>query len=122
MTPIALAWMIAFLPAGTAAEWMWRFDSPAEVTSSSNLSLARVGGGVFCGMTRWDPHFSLNLRGELLDAARTMGAATGVFPAPEGAACLAAQVRLLEDGWIRPDESVLLFNTGTGLKYAHLWA
>ncbi len=59
---------------------------------------------------------------EMLEAARTMGAATGVFPAPEGAACLAAQVRLLEDGWIRRDESVLLFNTGTGLKYAHLWA
>ncbi len=59
---------------------------------------------------------------EMLDAARTMGSTTGIFPAPEGAASLAAQVRLLKDGWIRPDESVLLFNTGTGLKYAHLWA
>ncbi len=59
---------------------------------------------------------------EMLEAARTMGATTGVFPAPEGAACLAAQVRLLKDGWIRPDESVVLFNTGSGLKYAHLWA
>jgi threonine synthase len=53
--------------------------------------------------------------------AVTMGAATGIFPAPEGAACLAAQVRLLEAGWIKPDETVALFNTGTGLKYAHLW-
>jgi threonine synthase len=51
-----------------------------------------------------------------------MGATTGVFGAPEGGACLAAQVRLLEQGWIRPDETVVLFNTGTGLKYAHLWA
>jgi len=50
-----------------------------------------------------------------------IGTATGIFPAPEGAACLAAQVRLLEDGWIKPEESVVLFNTGTGLKYAHLW-
>jgi threonine synthase len=51
-----------------------------------------------------------------------MGKATGIFPAPEGAACLAAQIHLLEAGWIKPDETVVLFNTGTGLKYAHLWA
>ena len=59
---------------------------------------------------------------EMLDLAHIMGKHTGIFPAPEGAACLAAQVRLLADGWIRSDESVVLFNTGSGLKYAHLWA
>jgi threonine synthase len=59
---------------------------------------------------------------EMLEYARVMGAMAGIFPAPEGAACLAAQVRLLEAGWIAPDETVVLFNTGTGLKYAHLWA
>lgn len=57
----------------------------------------------------------------MLEYAKTMGAATGIFPAPEGAACLAAQVELLKRGWIKPDETVVLFNTGTGLKYAHLW-
>ncbi|MCX6047351.1 MAG: threonine synthase, partial [Chloroflexi bacterium] len=59
---------------------------------------------------------------EMLHYARVMGQSTGIFPAPEGAACLAAQVRLLEQGWIKPEESVVLFNTGSGLKYAHLWA
>lgn len=59
---------------------------------------------------------------EMLDCARVMGRQTGVFPAPEGAACLAAQMKLLESGWIRPHETVVLFNTGSGLKYAHLWA
>jgi len=58
---------------------------------------------------------------EMLEYAKIMGAATGIFPAPEGAACLAAQVRLLEQHWIDADETVVLFNTGTGLKYAHLW-
>lgn len=58
---------------------------------------------------------------EMLEEARTMGALTGIFPAPEGAACLAAQKRLLADGWIKPHETVTLFNTGTGLKYSHLW-
>ena len=59
---------------------------------------------------------------EMLDYPREMGRLTGIFPAPEGAACLAAQVKLLASGWIQPDESVVLFNTGSGLKYAHLWA
>ncbi|MEM7131323.1 MAG: threonine synthase [Chloroflexota bacterium] len=58
---------------------------------------------------------------EMIDYTRVMGRHTGIFPAPEGAACLAAQVRLLNDGWIKPDESVVLFNTGTGLKYAHAY-
>jgi len=60
--------------------------------------------------------------GEILRCAALMGSLTGIFPCPEGAACLAAQIRLLESGWIRPEESVVLFNTGTALKYAHLWA
>jgi threonine synthase len=59
---------------------------------------------------------------EMLHYARVMGSKTGIFPAPEGAACLAAQVHLLEQGWIAPHEQVVLFNTGSGLKYAHLWA
>ena len=58
---------------------------------------------------------------EMLAYTNMIGAATGIFAAPEGGACLAAQVKLLEAGWIKPDERVVLFNTGTGLKYAHLW-
>jgi threonine synthase len=59
---------------------------------------------------------------EMLHYARVMGSKSGIFPAPEGAACLAAQVHLIESGWIKADEKVVLFNTGSGLKYAHLWA
>ncbi|MBK9712783.1 MAG: threonine synthase [Kouleothrix sp.] len=58
----------------------------------------------------------------MIEHANLIGATTGIFPAPEGGACLAAQVRLLAEGWIGPDETVVLFNTGSGIKYAHLWA
>jgi threonine synthase len=58
---------------------------------------------------------------ELLEQARRLGAATGIFAAPEGGACLAALVRLLERGLVGSDETVVLFNTGSGLKYAHLF-
>jgi threonine synthase len=41
----------------------------------------------------------------------------GVFACPEGGATLAAARKLVESRWIRPDDVVVLFNTGTGLKY-----
>ena len=42
-----------------------------------------------------------------------------IFAAPEGAATLAALEELLQQGWILPDERIVLFNTGSGLKYLH---
>src|SRR5215212_5776486 len=54
---------------------------------------------------------------ELLAAVREMGAAEGIFCAPEGAACLPALKKLLESGEIDKRESVVLFNTGSGVKY-----
>lgn len=58
---------------------------------------------------------------DMIKYTQIMGRNTGIFPAPEGAACLAAQVHLLEKGWIKTDETVVLFNTGTGLKYHHVY-
>jgi threonine synthase len=46
-----------------------------------------------------------------------LGAETGVFAAPEGGATAAAVPVLLQREMIRADHEVLLFNTGSGLKY-----
>jgi len=54
---------------------------------------------------------------DMITCTREVGAAEGVFPAPEGAACYAALKTLLAAGTIRPEESTVLFNTSTGLKY-----
>jgi threonine synthase len=54
---------------------------------------------------------------EILDAQQEMASREGIFPAPEGAATLAALRRLLDQGWVQRDETVVLFNTGSGLKY-----
>jgi threonine synthase len=54
---------------------------------------------------------------ELLAAVGEIGAAEGLFVAPEGAACLPALRRLMADGAVGADESVVLFNTGAGVKY-----
>ncbi len=54
---------------------------------------------------------------ELMDAALLLAAREGIFAAPEGGACVAAAKRLLETGFLKPDERVVIFNTGSGLKY-----
>ena len=54
---------------------------------------------------------------ELLAHSHRMAAHTGIFPAPEGGATLAALIKLKEQGLVAPDERVVLFNTGSGYKY-----
>jgi threonine synthase len=53
----------------------------------------------------------------MADAVLYVGADTGVFAAPEGGAVAAAVPLLLERGRCRPDEEIVLFITGSGLKY-----
>lgn len=54
---------------------------------------------------------------ELVEAAREIGALEGIFAAPEGGALLVAMKKLQENNWIKSDETVVLFNTGSGIKY-----
>jgi len=54
---------------------------------------------------------------ELIHAVRDIGAVEGVFCAPEGAACLPALRKLVESGEVNKHERVVLFNTGSGVKY-----
>jgi threonine synthase len=59
---------------------------------------------------------------EMIEAAKEVGAAEGLFVAPEGAACCAALKRLKRSGWVKPDEKIVVFNTGAGLKYMECFA
>jgi threonine synthase len=54
---------------------------------------------------------------EILAALRRLARAEGVLACPEGAATLAALPRLLEQGVLKREETIVLFNTGSGLKY-----
>ncbi len=54
---------------------------------------------------------------ELIAATYEIGAAEGIFCAPEGAACLPALKKLVERGEVARDERIVLFNTGAGVKY-----
>ena len=54
---------------------------------------------------------------EMIRITREVGAAEGLFVAPEGAACFSALKSLVAAGSIRQDERVVIFNTGSGIKY-----
>jgi threonine synthase len=54
---------------------------------------------------------------ELVKATGEIGAVEGLFCAPEGAACLPALRKLIAAGQVDPQERVVLFNTGAGVKY-----
>jgi threonine synthase len=54
---------------------------------------------------------------ELLEASALLGRTEGAFICPEGAANLSAAIQLKASGWIRPEDRVVLLNTGSGLKY-----
>ena len=54
---------------------------------------------------------------EMIRVTREVGSSEGLFVSPEGAACFAALKSLCATRKIAPDERVVVFNTGSGIKY-----
>jgi threonine synthase len=80
---------------------------PAAVADFVMLDVIRRSGGT--GVTVSDA--------EIADAVRLITSREGIFGSPEGAATLAGLRKLLDSGDVAPDERIVLFNTGSGLKY-----
>lgn len=81
---------------------------PKAIGDFIMIDLVRRTGGTFVTVTDE----------EMVGAARRMARQTGIYASPEGGATLAAAERLRETGWIKREETVVLFNTGSGVKYA----
>ena len=94
-------------PWGNAATYASGLRVPGAVGDFLILRALRESGG---GAVAVHDH-------EMAEWVGHIGADTGIFAAPEGGATAAAVVSLLERGMIRPDDEVVLFNTGSGLKY-----
>ena len=59
---------------------------------------------------------------EILASLRDWATNEGIFLSPEGAAATAAYDHLLKTGFLKPEDRVVLFNTGAGLKYTDVTA
>ena len=84
---------------------------PAAVGDFLMLKAIRDSGG--CALSVTDE--------ELMASASKIAAAVGSFPAPEGAATLSALEKLIAQNLVSERDRVVLFNTGTGLKYIELF-
>ena len=80
---------------------------PKAIGDFIMLDILRKSGGGAVAVTDED----------MIASVREVGSAEGLFVAPEGAATYSALKQLLKAGTVKPDESVVLFNTGAGVKY-----
>jgi threonine synthase len=58
----------------------------------------------------------------MLDAGVRLAADEGIYAAPEGAACVAALEKLLVSGFLKRTDRIVLYNTGSGLKYPEAYS
>jgi threonine synthase len=54
---------------------------------------------------------------DMMDAAAELASSEGLFVAPEGGACVAALRKLVAPGVLQAEEEIVVYNTGSGLKY-----
>jgi len=80
---------------------------PSGVGDALTLQAVRESGGTALAVTD----------DEMAAGQLELARGEGIFPAPEGGATVAAAHKLVEQGRIAADERVVLFNTGSGLKY-----
>jgi threonine synthase len=92
---------------------------PNAHTMASGIRVpAAVGDFLMLRALRESRGTAITVSDEEIDAGtRLITRREGVFVCPEGGALVAALEKLVAARWIQPDERVVLFNTGTGLKY-----
>lgn len=59
---------------------------------------------------------------EMIQAAVELATDEGIFAAPEGGACVAALKKLLANGFLTAQERIVIYNTGSGLKYLEAYS
>jgi threonine synthase len=59
---------------------------------------------------------------EMLDAGIRLAGEEGIYAAPEGAACVAAAEKLLATGFLKAAGRIVVFNSGSGLKYSEAYS
>ncbi|HEY0242804.1 MAG TPA: pyridoxal-phosphate dependent enzyme, partial [Gemmatimonadaceae bacterium] len=94
-------------------------EFPNAATTASGLRVPKaIGDFLILDAVRASGGTALSVSDhELVDAVSEIGAHEGIFAAPEGGACLPALKILLERNVADRSERIVLFNTGSGIKY-----
>lgn len=80
---------------------------PKAVGDFIMLDILRKSGGTAIAVTDE----------ELVEGAREIGKYEGIFAAPEGGALLSALKKMIDHNEVDQTDKVVLFNTGSGIKY-----
>lgn len=108
-------------PIKTAYDKGERFadEFPNAATVASGLRVPKaIGDFIMLDLIRQSAGTAVTVSDEeMVAAAKEIGAKTGVYASPEGGAALAAAYTLRDSGFIGADETVVLFNTGSGCMY-----
>jgi threonine synthase len=90
----------------------------AETIASGIRVPVALGDFLILGAVRESGGFAIAVEDSAIQTAQVEAAnRDGMLTSPEGAATLAGYEKALAKGLVSPDESVLLFNCGSGLKY-----
>lgn len=84
---------------------------PSPFADTLILAAIRDSGGTAVAVSEED----------MLDAMNDVAALEGVFACPEGAATLAALRQLRRSGEVQASDRVVIYDTGSGLKYLEAW-
>jgi threonine synthase len=108
--PIVKAW-----DEGKNTSEMW----PNAATSASGLRVPKAYGDylILDILNKSNGAAVAVTDDEIMNALRQWSSVEGIFAAPEGAAALAAYWKLRANNFFSDKDQVVLFNTGTGLKY-----
>jgi threonine synthase len=97
------------------------FPNAATVASGLRVPVA-VGDFMMLRAVRESGGTALSISDdELLEGVRELSRHQGIYACPEGGAVWKAACRLAASGWLPADAEIVLFNTGSGLKYNHLF-
>ena len=92
---------------------------PNPHTRAYGLRVPSPLGGFVCLRALRETHgTAITITDEETDrGTRDLASRTGIDVCPEGGAAWAALEKLREEGFVRASDTVVVFNTGTGLKY-----
>jgi threonine synthase len=97
------------------------FQNPKTLALGLRVPSA-VGDFLILNSIRESDGFALSVTDdELMTGVKQIGVSEGIFSAPEGGATFAALPKLLDLGVIKPKDRIVLFITGSGLKYVDLF-
>ena len=93
------------------------FKKPATIAAGMRVPIA-VGDYLIINSVNQSNGTALKINDkDMVEGVKKMSSKEGIFCAPEGGSIVSAAIKLISSNFIKPNETVLLLNTGSGYKY-----